>query len=155
LYDDANVYSTGADTLQIVFAAYTLPPDTLDVGDVLKIKGSFKFAGNLNTKTIYFSYGFYFTTEVFSTINAFPAYPDGLYTFEVEVHKYSSTDVMIVEKQINGFVSPAQIKKIVNSYTPDYNIGSQISAAISGENGVAVAGDISGVLLTVELIKAP
>jgi hypothetical protein len=154
LYSNATFSSTGADTLFTILRTYTLPADTLEIGDILRIKAAFTFARNINNKSIQASYGGVVMFDNLSGANAWPISSGSTYIFEFEVHKYSSTSIVIARSATNSLNNPAVSiqNRILSS---DTNIGASVPIEVAAQNGTASLADITNTFLTVELIKAP
>jgi hypothetical protein len=155
LYNDLAVSDTGANTALTALKTYTLPADTLEEGDILRITANYTLAVNSNDKVMQLNYGVNASQLVLTGINANPGSTQRLITFVTDIYKNSSTNVLQTQMIENGTSLPVTLPFSRRIYTADANIGATVNIVANAQNGVASAADISCISLTVELIKAP
>lgn len=148
-----NTATTSEETLR----TYTLPADTLEIGDILTITTEFRLGVNNNAKTIKLLYG---GTGLTLALGAGPSANPGSVSrtvaFHIRITKTAVNQVLREVWSVNNTTTPTTVSGINADYPTDANNGSNVIINANGQSPVSgAAGDVNCTKLTVELFKAP
>lgn len=147
LYGNGVVSATGAGTSEQTLYTYTLPANTLaNAGDSLRVECSAATAANANNKTL----KLYFGASVISTPTAALNAQNVYLTYTV-TRGASATAQAFVGNGMSGTGSITPVAVVNTAGTDDMSTALVIKC--TGTDATDSAGDISGKMMFVELIK--
>jgi len=157
LYDSAGVAENIGNTSEQTLRSYTLPINTLAIGDTLIAEAEFRLAVNTNAKTVKLLYGATGTTLALgSGPSAQPVAVTSTVLFTIRITKTASNQVLREVSGINGLGTPTVVSGPRADYPTDANASGAVLISATGQSPLSgVAGDVNCTRLTVELIKAP